>query len=533
MPARCNSRPPLRVGAEEQPPTHPVPTGDPEDAPPPAAHSDPAGSDPVPAADAAALAGGSTGPDHLRPLLDVSLRALADGAADRNGPIPAGDPSELADGVRTATGDLLPGTGTGATAALQQLTRILASGSADPGDPFCAAHLHCPPLAVAVAAETAAAALNPSLDSWDQAPAATTLETQVLGVLAGLVGYHPASASGVLTSGGTESNLMGMLLARDVALRNAPAAVEPARDGITAAPRLNVLCSQEAHFSVQRNAAFLGLGESAVIPVPVDQHHRMDPTALEHELTRCRGIPAAVIATAGTTDAGAIDPLARIAKVARRHRAWLHVDAAYGGGALFSQRLASLLDGLAASDSVALDLHKLGWQPVASGVFLTRQAQSLDPLARRVAYLNPADDEEAGYPSLLGNSMRTTRRADVFKIAVTMRALGQDGMGRLTDTCHDLAHHAARRITADPALQLAADPVLTTVVFRYTATRDPDRVNAALRRRLLRSGSAVVGRTELDGAVWLKLTLLNPQARQNDVDALLAAVVAAGAEEDQ
>jgi L-2,4-diaminobutyrate decarboxylase len=154
-------------------------------------------------------------------------------------------------------------------------------------------------------------------------------------------------------------------------------------------------------------------------------------------------------------------------------------------------------------------------------VFLTRAASALDPLARRVAYLNPADDEDAGYPSLLGHSLRTTRRVDAFKIAVTFRALGRDGLGRLVDACHDLARHAAARVVAHPDLELAAGPVLTTVVFRH---RGGDAVNAGLRRRLLERGTAVVGRTELDGAVWLKLTLLNPYATTADVDALLGAV---------
>jgi L-2,4-diaminobutyrate decarboxylase len=142
-----------------------------------------------------------------------------------------------------------------------------------------------------------------------------------------------------------------------------------------------------------------------------------------------------------------------------------------------------------------------------------------------VAYLNPADDEAAGYHSRLGHSVRTTRRADAFKIAVTFRALGRDGLGRLVDACHDLARHAAARVEAHPRLELAAPPVLTTVVFRHTAG---SAVNAALRRRLLADGAAVVGRTEIGDAVWLKLTLLNPYATRADVDALLDLVVAAG-----
>jgi L-2,4-diaminobutyrate decarboxylase len=349
----------------------------------------------------------------------------------------------------------------------------------------------------------------------------------------------------VITSGGTESNLMGLLLARDAAAEAVTGRPVAAYGLGAAGGRLRFFCSEVAHFSVRRNAHLLGLGEESVIAVPVDGTYRMDPAALADRLdatVRAGLVPAAVVATAGSTDFGGIDPLPAIVRACAERHVWCHVDAAYGGGALFSDRLAPLLDGLAGADSVALDLHKLGWQPVAAGAFLTAGAAALRPLARQVAYLNPADDEAAGYPSLLGHSLRTTRRVDAFKMAVTFRALGRQGLGRLVDACHDLARHAATRITADPRLELAAPPVLTTVVFRYRAERDPaariagqrpgpDRLNAALRRRLLAAGTAVVGRTEVGGAVWLKLTLLNPNATRADVDALLDAVIRAGATE--
>lgn len=513
----------------------------------------------------AGLAGGTGGAAALEPLVRTVLDALAEGAARRDGPVQGGEPDEIATAVATAfrhaavTGTATstaaatgPGTGTtGAgpadAGALHRLTELLAYGSADPADPACAAHLHCPPLAVAVAADLAVSALNPSQDSWDQAPAATTLETLLLAELAQLVGYEPESAAGVLTSGGTESNLMGLMLARDRVVGGS-AGRQVELTGVPGAGHgrsLRILASAAAHFSVQRAAALLGLGEDAVLPVAVDHQQRMEPAALAAALEGCalrRELPVAVVATAGTTDTGAIDPLRACAALAAAHGAWLHVDAAYGGGALLSDRLAPLLDGLALADSVSLDWHKLGWQPAAAGVFLVRSAETYASLARRAVYLNPVDDEEAGYPSLLGLSLRTTRRADAFKIAVTLRTLGREGLGRLVDACHDLAWSGARAVAGHPRLELHAEPVLTAFLFRYVPTgrADPartDDINASLRRRLLREGRAVVGRTELPGEgpgrVRLKLTLLNPHTTPEQVAALLEAVVAAGgAEED-
>ncbi|MFF4652105.1 pyridoxal phosphate-dependent decarboxylase family protein [Streptomyces sp. NPDC001380] len=509
------------------------------------------------AARTTALSGGAEGPRALRPLLETVLDALADGAARRGGPLPAGAPQELA--ARVAD-EFAAVAGTGGPEPLHRLTALLAHGSADPADPSCAAHLHCPPLALAVAADLAASALNPSQDSWDQAPAATALETLLVRDLAALVGYDPDDAAGVLTSGGSESNLMGLMLARDHVLggtgggtRDGSAAVAGGgpvrsveRDGLPPGRTPRILASAAAHFSVQRAAALLGLGERAVVPVPVDRGLRMDTDALGAALSGCadRGeTPVAVVATAGTTDTGAVDPLHRAADLAAAHGAWFHVDAAYGGGALLSDRLAPLLDGTARADSVALDWHKLGWQPAAAGVFLVRRAEAYAPLARRAAYLNPADDEDAGYPSLLGLSLRTTRRPDAFKIAVTLRTLGREGLGRLVDACHGLARHAAATADAHPLLELHAPPVLTTVLFHYRPQHPGlhgpaarDALNAALRRRLLREGRAVVGRTELPGEgpgrVRLKLTLLNPHTTPADVERLLHAVAAAGQAEE-
>jgi L-2,4-diaminobutyrate decarboxylase len=451
----------------------------------------------------------------LDELVGVALTALADGRRARGGPVPTGTPAEVAASVDAAlAGDALPEDGVGDSAALQALVTAVAAGAADPADPFCAGHLHCPPLAVAVAADLAASALNQSLDSWDQAPAATVLEQRVvaaLGELAGLPG-----GAGVLTTGGTGSTYTALLLARDAG----------------AAP-VRLYASAVAHFSVERSAHLLGLRQ--VVAVPVDRDQRMDPGALAALLQAApSGERPVVVATAGTTDTGSIDPLVEIADLVEEAGGWLHVDAAYGGGGLFSDRLAPLLAGLDRADSVSLDLHKLGWQPAAAGVLLTRDPAAFAPLDRRAAYLNPADDEQVGYTSLLGRSLRTTRRADVLKVAVTLRALGRRGLGERVDTCCALARSAAARVVADPALALARPPVLTTVVFRYLPA-DParsDEVNGGLRRRLLCEGKAVIGRTELDGAVHLKLTLLNPDATPADVEALLDLVVAAGHAEE-
>ncbi len=486
------------------------------------------------------LAGSPVGLAHLGRLVTEVTRAAAAGLRRRGGPLPAIVPEELARRVEAQLPDgVLPEVGGGPT-ALVALGRWYAEGSVDLSDPATAAHLQPPALSIAAAADVLANAFNASVDTWDSGPYAVELERKVIRALADLAGFGPG-AGGVLTPGGTASNLQALLIARDLVVSK-QLGVNPGSGSLTGlGPRLVVPCSELAHFSVARSCAVLGLGEEAVVPVPTDDRHRMRPEALDAALAGLGAdtLPIAVVATAGTTDYGTVDPLPEIAGVARDHGVRMHVDAAYGGGALFSRRLAPLLAGLDAADTVTIDLHKTAWQPAAASALLVADAGDFAPTDRRVAYLNPDDDGAAGYDGLLDRSLQTTRRADALKVAATFLALGRGGLGAMLDACHDLACHAERVIAAHPRLELTAGAVLTTVPFRFLPARssDSDAVNAALRRRLLRRGTALVGRTDVAGpdgrpSVRLKLTLLNPQARTQDIDALLAAIVGAGEEED-
>ncbi|MFE9331691.1 pyridoxal phosphate-dependent decarboxylase family protein [Streptomyces sp. NPDC006925] len=475
-----------------------------------------------------ALAGGAAGPAALRPLLGAVLGALSRGAVERGGPLPEGGPEAVAARLRAAVGAVLPEQGAGAREALEVLVGAVARGAADPAEPLCAAHLHCPPLAVAAAADLAVSALNPSLDSWDQAPAASEVEALVCRELARLVfpgagprpsadapgeaGSPQAGPDALVTTGGTEANQLGLLLARE---RQA-----------AAGGRARVVCGANAHHSVHRSAWLLGLEPPQVVPAP---RGVLDPAALEAALGGLAradaGARALVVATAGTTDTGAVDPLPRVAEVVRRHGAWLHVDAAYGGPLLFSAALRELLAGLEEADSVTFDLHKLGWQPVAAGFLAVPERAALQVLDHRADYLNADDDTEAGLPDLLGRSLRTTRRPDVLKVAVTLRALGRAGMARLVERTCAAAWELADRVARDGRFELYARPTVSTVVFRPAG--GDDALVARVRRQLLERGQVVLGRAAVEGRLWWKVTVLNPAVRGSDLAALLKLVAEA------
>ncbi|WP_167121373.1 pyridoxal phosphate-dependent decarboxylase family protein [Amycolatopsis viridis] len=455
-----------------------------------------------------ALAGGPEGHRRLAELIPLVLDGLAAGTAERGGAAPAGGPAAVAAGLAALTGarPLAGATGVGAAQALTELSRLLAAGSVDPADPACAAHLHCPPLAVAVAADVVASALNPSMDSWDQAPVASEIERELTALVARLCYPDAAAPDALVTTGGTESNLLGLLLARE-------------QD-----PAVRPVCGRNAHHSASRAAWLLGLPA----PILIDcDGERMRPGALADALRDLDG-RAVVVATAGTTDTGAIDPLRALAQVCRRHGARLHVDASYGGLALCSAKLKTRLDGLAEADSVALDAHKFGWQPISAGLLAVREAADLAALSVRAEYLNADDDTEAGLPDLLGRSLRTSRRPDAFRMAVTLRALGIEGMGALVEHCCTTAAGVAAMIEAHPALRLWGAPTLSTVLFRPAGA--DDELVTRVRRTLLEAGTAVVGRATMPDGVWLKLTLLHPRASAEDYRPVLESVVATAAE---
>ncbi|GED96384.1 aspartate aminotransferase family protein [Gordonia crocea] len=474
-------------------------------------------------------------PGHGWQQVGQQLMSAASTVAGRapRAPLPVGAPDEVLAQVAAELGPQdLPAAGIGEQAALNRMAQIVHEYGLNLTHELCAAHLQPPPLSVAVAADALASATNASLDTYDSGPATLAIEEWTVQALARLAGL-PATSGGVFGPGGSYSNLLAMLIARDQA--GAKRGIDIRHDGVVALGDPVVLCSRVAHFSVQRACAALGLGESAVVTVDCDDEHRMVPSALSavlDSLEEAGRTPIAVVATAGTTDFGTVDPLPLIADIAYERGLWLHVDAAYGFGALFSDRFAGLLSGIDRADSITLDLHKVGWQPAAASLLLLADTESFSSLDRSVAYLNPEDDLEAGFGGQLGLTLQTTRRPDVLKVATTLMAYGRNGLGEMLESCHELALHAQSRVASEPQFELVSEATLTTVVFRYLCDElDIDQVNAEVRRRLISSGTALIGRTQVriaaDGEprTCLKLTLLNPETTADDIERLFDEIV--------
>ncbi|SEL98727.1 pyridoxal phosphate-dependent decarboxylase family protein [Streptacidiphilus jiangxiensis] len=404
-------------------------------------------------------------------------------------------------------------------AALDELSRLYLRDAVWFHHPRYLAHLNCPVLLPALLGETVLTAVNSSLDTWDQSAGGTLIERRLIEWTAARIGLGP-DADGVFTSGGTQSNLQALLLAREEA-------VGADRSG---GPRLRIFASDAAHFSVVKSARLLGLAADAVVPVATDDRRRMEPAALERALERCRRageLPMAVVATAGTTDFGSIDPLPAIAETCARHGVWLHVDAAYGCGLLVSPTRRTRLAGIEQADSVTVDFHKSFFQPVSSSAVLVRDARTLRHAGHHADYLNPRRMAERGIPNQVDGSLQTTRRFDALKLWLTLRVVGADGVGELFDSVLDRAAEGHSLLVGDERFHVVVEPQLSTLVFRWTPPRAPrdaaliDAANLHAREALAASGAAVVAGTVVDGRHFLKFTLLNPATTVADLAAVL------------
>jgi L-2,4-diaminobutyrate decarboxylase len=232
--------------------------------------------------------------------------------------------------------------------------------------------------------------------------------------------------------------------------------------------------------------------------------------------------PIAVVGTAGTTDLGAIDPLAAIAERARRYDAWFHVDAAVAGALLLSNRLRPELSGIELADSATIDFHKLWFQPFNASAIVVRDAQRFNLLRVKSNYLDRGDELE-GMVNLVGRSLDTSRRFDAAKVIASLRTLGRHALAEMLEQLVDLSQYAGSVIRAHPQLELLAPPASVMCVFDAIGA-DADDLRS-VQQRLLARGEMVLGRTEIKGRTALKLTFMNPLSTIDDVDRLVDMVV--------
>lgn len=394
-------------------------------------------------------------------------------------------------GVRRAVALDVPEEPLGDDALLAHL-RAIAEHSIRPGSGGFLAYISGAGTVPGALADLLASGMNANVGGWVLSPAATEVELQLVRWLADRFGL-PAGAGGQFVSGGSLANLTALKLARDHADPGARA------DGV-GGRRLAIYASQETHFTIDRAADVLGLGEGAVRKIPVDDALAMRVDELERRIAAdvAAGIvPAAIVATAGTTGTGAIDPLADLADVAARSGAWLHVDAAYGGAIALSDGLRPLLDGIERADSVTFDAHKWLYAPLVSAVVLVRDAAVLGRSFSASAAYVEQDRSLADRGEDLGfEGLQLSRSFTALRVWVSLLAHGRAAYARRIEHDVELTAWLAARVEEEPDLELVCPPSLSICCMRYRPEGVDDEAY------LDRLNDRVMTELQLDGRVY-------------------------------
>jgi L-2,4-diaminobutyrate decarboxylase len=400
-----------------------------------------------------------------------------------------------------------------------ELVELFAQKSIQLHHPSYMGHQVCPPLPIAAIADFAISVMNQSTAVWEMSPIGTTIEREIIRWLADRVNY-PESASGTTVSGGSAANLTGLLAARARWRHDHPSADKTPV----------IFCSADAHYSIARAAAMLGIAASDVIEIATDDDHAMDVGELAAALEALEGTdrrPLAIVATSGSTATGAFDRLLEIADLRDQYRTWLHVDAAHGASVLLSPEYRHLMSGIERADSLSWDPHKMLWMPLSLGVILVRDERWLrDAFEAKAPYLFHRDAAEQNLGEM---TIQCSRRADAVKLWIALKVHGVAYFAGAIEQVARLGRRLDDLLRASDDFEALHQPQFNIACFRYVGDRTLDEeslddLNASIRQRLIESGEAWITSTLLKGKRALRVTLINPRTTVDHLAAMLESV---------
>ncbi|MGH7579505.1 MAG: pyridoxal phosphate-dependent decarboxylase family protein [Gemmatimonadales bacterium] len=386
---------------------------------------------------------------------------------------------------------------------------------------------------LAMLADMLASGMNAHLAGYDQSPA--LVERQVIRWMAELLGF-PSNASGLLVSGGTVANLVGLAVAR-----NTGAGFDVRAEGLQrpGTPLLVFYGSNETHSWARKASELMGMGDGAFRRIPVDGDYRVDLAALRAAIAADRASghrPFCIIGNAGTVNTGATDDLRALAAICREQKLWFHVDGAFGAFAALAPSLRDIVAGLEEADSVAVDLHKWGYLPFEVGLALVRHPEAhRATFATASSYLDatPRGIVAGGFP-FADLGVQLSRGFRALKVWMSLKTHGADAWGRLVTQNVAQARHLRERIRSESRLELLAPVPLNIVCFRFVAPgldgAALDSLNQEILIRVQERGIAVPSSTVLGGRFALRVAITNHRSRREDFDLFVEAVLAAGAE---
>jgi L-2,4-diaminobutyrate decarboxylase len=366
------------------------------------------------------------------------------------------------------------------------------------------------PIPAAALVESVVAAMNQSLAVWEMSPIATAIDRDLMTGFKKLFGY-PRAAEGSLVPGGAFANLTALLAARDALVPQA------SKNGQA---RIAIIVGSQAHYSIARAAAILGLGRDAVFKVPLDTEFCTDVEQVSRSFAVARKAgfrKFILVGSYGSTPTGSFDNLVALAEFARKHRAWFHVDAAHGAGFAFSSRFRWRLKGLNRADSMIFDPHKMMFMPLAAGGVLVRDAATLiGPLQEQAPYLFGS---KRRWPDLGQLTIACSQRFDALKTWLVWRVYGAELWDHLTTHVCDVAQAAFRYCSESEILEPVHEPHSNIFCFRLRRSHagDSDQQCWAIKEQLNEGGFGYISSTVLDSRRVLRIVVMNPRTTADDI----------------
>lgn len=421
----------------------------------------------------------------------------------------------------------LPETGCGARKSIEKLLELNAKAAANTGGPKCFHFIIGGSTPAALAADILATAFETVTYTWVVSPVGVQMEIQSLNWLKELFGL-PACMTGVMVTGATMANFVGLVSARQ--WWGEQHGVDVSETGLAGLPQMPVLTSGFVHASTLKVLAMQGIGRGNVKQFCRDDFGRVDLDGMEQALIALNGQPAVVIINAGEVNTGEFDPVSDIMKLARQHNCWVHVDGAFGLFARVSPRVAHFADGVEQADSVTVDGHKWLNVPFDSGYAFVRDREMMIKAFRYSADYLPAEDDPR--PTLGAIGPESSRRARSFAVWATLKAYGREGQRRIVEHCLDIAQHFASQVRKHDQLELMAKVELNIVAFRFNPGEldepELDTLNQRLGDAVIADGRFLSGTSRIGARTVFRPAFSNWRTRNQDVEEFAEVVLELG-----
>jgi len=439
--------------------------------------------------------------------------------------LPWNDPDSLIDQFAFESGG-------GADEPLNSYLQRIIDQSIHIHHPHYIGHQVSSPLPVTVLTQFCTTLLNNGAAIYEMGPVNMAMEKNVINRIGPIIGYK-TGYDGIFTHGGTAGNLTAMLAARQVKTD-----YNIWEEGVKTKNRPAFMISEQAHYSIGRNVKIMGLGNESIVKVPVDSEFRMNTSLLEDIKTRaekngCKII--SVVASSCSTATGSYDDLETIADFCEKYGLWLHVDGAHGMGVLFSKKYRKLVRGIERADSVVIDFHKMLLVPALNTLVMFRHGEkSFETFAQKASYLFQKSQNNVWYNSAT-RTIECTKSALGIIAYTALKYYGDNYYREYIDGRYELASSFAKIIISDDQLELAVEPESNIVCFRYNNKELDDlslnQINSAIRTKIIKEGSFYIVQAELNGKIWLRLTIINPVTSMEDLKLLIERIKQTGSEE--